>query len=70
MVVRLSCRFATFSTRIVLTCRSPVFDSAADTYDALHKRSPFAVNAICMVAARVRDGGCKQALALFLSIIP
>jgi len=40
----------------------PVFDAATDTYDALHERSPFAVTAICMVAARVRDGGgqcCK-----------
>ncbi|KAF9479712.1 hypothetical protein BDN70DRAFT_878465 [Pholiota conissans] len=38
----------------------PVFDVLADTYDALHERSPFAVNAICMVAARVRDGGGKM----------
>jgi hypothetical protein len=35
----------------------PVFDSINDTFDALHERSPFAVNCICMVAARVRDGG-------------
>lgn len=28
-----------------------------DTYEALHERSPFAVDCICMVAARVRDGG-------------
>lgn len=35
----------------------PVFDSNTDTYDALHDRSPFAVDCICMVAARVRDGG-------------
>ncbi|KAG8917526.1 hypothetical protein FRC01_002396 [Tulasnella sp. 417] len=35
----------------------PVFDSATDTYEALHKRSPFCVDAICMVAAKVRDGG-------------
>ncbi|KAI0094371.1 hypothetical protein BDY19DRAFT_912476 [Irpex rosettiformis] len=34
-----------------------VFDANVDTYDALHERSPFAVNCICMVAARVRDGG-------------
>jgi hypothetical protein len=40
-----------------LTCCSPVFDFATDTYDTLHERSPFAVDAICMVAARVRDGG-------------
>ncbi|ESK98052.1 hypothetical protein Moror_488 [Moniliophthora roreri MCA 2997] len=37
----------------------PVFDSANDAYEALHERSPFAVNCICMVAARVRDGGGK-----------
>jgi hypothetical protein len=37
----------------------PVFDSNTDTYDALHERSPFAVDCICMVAARVRDGGGK-----------
>jgi hypothetical protein len=36
---------------------SPVFDSNSDTFDALHDRSPFAVDCICMVAARVRDGG-------------
>lgn len=35
----------------------PVFDSINDTFDALHERSPFAVDCICMVAARVRDGG-------------
>ncbi|KAF8330359.1 uncharacterized protein EI90DRAFT_3060473 [Cantharellus anzutake] len=35
----------------------PIFDKARDTYDALHERSPFCVNAICMVAAKVRDGG-------------
>lgn len=34
-----------------------VFDSRVDTFDALHHRSPFAVDAICMVGARVRDGG-------------
>ncbi|EGO02482.1 hypothetical protein SERLA73DRAFT_102523 [Serpula lacrymans var. lacrymans S7.3] len=37
----------------------PVFDLNVDTYDALHERSPFAVDAICMVASRVRDGGGK-----------
>ncbi|KAJ7900168.1 hypothetical protein B0H14DRAFT_2672565 [Mycena olivaceomarginata] len=36
-----------------------VFDSNSDTFDALHDRSPFAVDCICMVAARVRDGGGK-----------
>ena len=35
----------------------PVFDVNLDTYEALHERSPFAVDCICMVAARVRDGG-------------
>ncbi|KAG8912899.1 hypothetical protein FRC00_003545 [Tulasnella sp. 408] len=35
----------------------PVFDVVTDTYEALHKRSPFCVDAICMVAAKVRDGG-------------
>ncbi|KAL6310152.1 hypothetical protein BKA93DRAFT_757710 [Sparassis latifolia] len=35
----------------------PVFDANVDTYDALHERSPFAVDCICMVAAQVRDGG-------------
>ena len=35
----------------------PVFDANLDTYEALHERSPFAVDCICMVAARVRDGG-------------
>ncbi|KIJ21916.1 hypothetical protein PAXINDRAFT_159912 [Paxillus involutus ATCC 200175] len=35
----------------------PVFDSRVDTFDTLHERSPFAVDAICMVGARVRDGG-------------
>jgi hypothetical protein len=39
--------------------RRPVFDSNTDTYAALHERSPFAVDCICMVAARVRDGGGK-----------
>ncbi|THV06007.1 hypothetical protein K435DRAFT_773506 [Dendrothele bispora CBS 962.96] len=37
----------------------PVFDVNNDTFDALHERSPFAVNCVCMVAARVRDGGGK-----------
>lgn len=35
----------------------PVFDCRVDTFEALHNRSPFAVDAICMVGARVRDGG-------------
>lgn len=35
----------------------PIFDANTDTYDALHERSPFAVDCICMVAAGVRDGG-------------
>ncbi|KAJ2932671.1 hypothetical protein H1R20_g4425, partial [Candolleomyces eurysporus] len=37
----------------------PVFNHEMDTYDSLHERSPFAVDAICMVAARVRDAGGK-----------
>ncbi|KAI0030204.1 hypothetical protein K488DRAFT_23891, partial [Vararia minispora EC-137] len=37
----------------------PIFDSSYDTYDSLRSRSPFAVNSICMVAAKVRDGGGK-----------
>ncbi len=39
-----------------------MFDATIDTYDALHDRSPFAVNCICMVAARVRDGGGRISL--------
>ncbi|KAH6916892.1 hypothetical protein BKA70DRAFT_1250880 [Coprinopsis sp. MPI-PUGE-AT-0042] len=35
----------------------PIFDVNCDTFEALHERSPFAVDAICMVAARVRDAG-------------
>ncbi|GJJ09858.1 hypothetical protein Clacol_004082 [Clathrus columnatus] len=35
----------------------PVFDSQTDTFDELHERSPFAVDCICMVAARVQCGG-------------
>ncbi|KAI5124176.1 hypothetical protein M0805_000982 [Coniferiporia weirii] len=35
----------------------PVFDSNYDTYESLHERSPFAFDAVCMVAAKVRDGG-------------
>ena len=44
-----------------------MFDSNTDTFDALHERSPFAVDCICMVAARVRDGGGKalQCHAIF-----
>ncbi|TIC41349.1 hypothetical protein E3Q06_01607 [Wallemia mellicola] len=35
----------------------PLFDPAYDTYEELRKRSPFCVTVICMVAARVWDGG-------------
>jgi len=35
----------------------PIFDASVDTYESLRERSPFAVTVICMVAARVRDGG-------------
>ncbi|KAF9456161.1 hypothetical protein BDZ94DRAFT_1292962 [Collybia nuda] len=45
----------------------PVFDAKTDTFDALHERSPFAVDCICMVAARVRDGG--QASDLYIKIL-
>ncbi|KZT02423.1 uncharacterized protein LAESUDRAFT_730171 [Laetiporus sulphureus 93-53] len=41
----------------------PIFDANVDTYDALHERSPFAVDCICMVAAQVRDGGGKPSEA-------
>ncbi|KAH9937267.1 uncharacterized protein B0H18DRAFT_969848 [Fomitopsis serialis] len=37
----------------------PVFDVNVDTFEALHERSPFAVDCICMVAAQIRDGGGK-----------
>ncbi|KAF8634474.1 hypothetical protein AX15_000914 [Amanita polypyramis BW_CC] len=37
----------------------PVFNANTDTYDALHERSPFAVDCICMVASRIKDGGGK-----------
>lgn len=57
--------FAWFTLQLTHPCRFyagcstflPVFDSRVDTFDALHHRSPFAVDAICMVGARVRDGG-------------
>ncbi|TIB30165.1 hypothetical protein E3P84_03445 [Wallemia ichthyophaga] len=35
----------------------PLFDPTHDTYEELRKRSPFCVTVICMVAARVMDGG-------------
>ena len=44
----------------------PVFDVHTDTYDALHERSPFAVDCICMVAARVRDGGGTPSISPFM----
>lgn len=37
-----------------------VFDANVDTYEALHERSPFAVNAICTVAVLVRDGSGRR----------
>ena len=57
-------------SRVCLRCRFyhgcstflPVFDASIDTYDTLHERSPFAVDCICMVAAKVRDGGGKSYL--------
>ncbi|TFY81848.1 hypothetical protein EWM64_g2171 [Hericium alpestre] len=36
-----------------------IFDVNVDTYESLHERSPFAFDSICMVAAKVRDGGGK-----------
>ena len=53
-----------------LICSRPVFDSRTDTYDALHERSPFAVDAICMVAARVRDGGGQHGPHLHFKVAP
>ncbi|KAI0778385.1 hypothetical protein BD413DRAFT_466315 [Trametes elegans] len=47
----------------------PVFDANVDTYDALHERSPFAVDCICMVAAKVRDGGGKFERDVFLKCL-
>ena len=35
----------------------PLFDPKHDTFEELRKRSPFCVTVICMVAARVKDGG-------------
>lgn len=35
----------------------PIFEASVDTYESLRERSPFAVTVICMVAAKVRDGG-------------
>ncbi|KAJ6627093.1 hypothetical protein B0H10DRAFT_1995385 [Mycena sp. CBHHK59/15] len=46
----------------------PVFDSNSDTFEALHDRSPFAVDCICMVAARVRDGGDKPS-EIYLQVL-
>ena len=43
----------------------PVFDCNVDSYEALHDRSPFAVDCICMVAARVRDGGGMDVYSLY-----
>ncbi|EKM61311.1 uncharacterized protein PHACADRAFT_168746 [Phanerochaete carnosa HHB-10118-sp] len=44
----------------------PVFDANVDTYEELHERSPFAVDCICMVAARVRDGGGMLLITKFI----
>jgi hypothetical protein len=35
----------------------PVYDKSVDTFDATHPKSPFSVDAICMVGARVMKGG-------------
>ncbi|KAG8737967.1 hypothetical protein FRC10_007454 [Ceratobasidium sp. 414] len=37
----------------------PVFDMVVDTFDALHARSPFCVNTICMVAASDTYQKCR-----------
>jgi hypothetical protein len=42
----------------------PVFDQKYDTFEALHERSPFAVDCICMVASAVRDKGSECAPAM------
>lgn len=47
----------------------PVFDYNVDTYEALHERSPFAVNCICMVAARVLDGGGECSRRLLYGVL-
>lgn len=54
-----SCYVPMPSYRFYAGCSTflPVFDCQIDTFDGLHERSPFAVDAICTVAARVRDGG-------------
>lgn len=41
-----------------------VFDAKVDTFEALHAKSPFSVNAILMVASQVRDGGGKVTRSL------
>lgn len=69
MVARLFCRFALITHNNVPNFSRPVFDSRTDTYDALHERSPFAVDAICMVAARVRDGGGQYVLWLHFKVV-
>ncbi|KIJ46403.1 hypothetical protein M422DRAFT_165228, partial [Sphaerobolus stellatus SS14] len=40
----------------------PVFDSKTDTFDGLHDRSPFAVDCICLIAARVKGGSAPSEL--------
>lgn len=46
----------------------PIFDANVDTYDSLRDRSPFAVTVICMVGAKVRDGG-GQASEVYLKCL-
>ncbi len=58
MAARPSCKHCFDDLVFPLTFhRRPVFDSTIDTFENLHQRSPFAVDAICMVASHVRDGG-------------
>lgn len=44
-----------------------MFDSGYDTYESLHERSPFAFDAVCMVAAKVRDGGGECPISVHCS---
>ncbi|EJU00144.1 hypothetical protein DACRYDRAFT_117704 [Dacryopinax primogenitus] len=38
----------------------PVFEPELDTYEDLHRRSPFSVDAICMVASAIKDASNGQ----------
>lgn len=47
-----------------------MLDSSYDTYERLHERSPFAFDAVCMVAAKVRDGGGKLNCPFYSTCLP